>query len=325
MVRWGTAAWYGLAILGLCLGIFAGLSVGAATASSNGILARPGSARAEALGGACSAVEYEPTFVWLNPASAARVRNTSLTMSGRNDMFSGMGGDALFVRPQWGGAFFAGGTYLDAGSILLNSSDGTSRRVTARQDMLALLGYSREFGPGVSGGLSVRGLRSELEGEFRVNTLVLDGGAQFNVADFLKAGVALRNIGTKAKYLESEVSPEPLVRAGIAAGLPVRDFLPFAAESRDSILLVADCEYRPEERQVFLLGGLEYRWNDMLFLRAGGGAGSVQRLGNLSLGLGIDIGGEESSWIRRYRLDYSIRLLTLGFEAPQIFGFTLIL
>jgi len=248
----------------------------------------------------------------------------SITMSGRKDLFGGLAGDAVYVGPLWGGVLSVGGTYEDAGNVTLNASDGTLRRVDARRDLLGLAGYSGELGFDVASGFSVRILRSELVEEFRATTVMFDGGMQIKVNDFIKAGVALRNFGTKTKYFEDEISPSPSARVGAAFGCLLRDFLPFMRDSMDAVLLAADVDYRLVEQQVFLLGGLEYRWNNILYLRAGGSLGSVQRLGSLSLGLGINIGGGESAWVRRYRLDYSIRLLTLGFDAPQMLGMTFI-
>ena len=147
---------------------------------------------------------------------------------------------------------------------------------------------------------------------------------QMRVNDFLKAGVALRNFGTKTKYFEDEVSPPASARGGAAFGCLLRDILPFMQKNTDAVLLAVDVDYRLAEEQVFLRGGLEYRWHDTVYLRAGGSTGSARQLGNLSLGLGLNIGGGLDGMVRRYRFDYSIRMLTQGFDMPQMLGMTLV-
>ena len=263
-------------------------------------------------------------MILLNPASTARATSGSITISGRNDLFGGMGGSAVWVHRLGSGVFSLGGTYEDAGSVDLNASDGSSRRVAARRDLLGLVGYSGALGSGMTSGYSVRLLHSELVEEFRATTAVFDGGVQIRASNSLNVGFALRDVGTQAKYLEDEVSPSPSVRGGAAFGCLLRDLLPFMQDSKDAVLLAADIDYRLVARQTFMLGGLEYRWRNLLSLRAGGSIGSPQRLGNLSLGLGCNIERGSDAVVKRYQFDYSIRLLTLGFDVPQMLSMTIV-
>ncbi len=52
-------------------------------------------------------------------------------------------------------------------------------------------------------------------------------------------------------------------------------------------------------------------------------AGSVASLGNVSAGGGIRIDRPDSTGVKSCRLDYGVRLLTQGFDAPQTFSLTL--
>ncbi len=301
-------------------------------ASPLSALNRAEGARAQALGGSGIALGFDPTLVGLNPASAAHVTASSLTLSGQTGFLRGFTGQVLGAFPVLDGVLTLGGVLDDAGSVTLNASDGTSRQVTARRDIIGMLAFSGELSPQMDGGFLIKALRSELIEEFQTTGVIFDAGMQARVSDTVKAGVAIKNFGTNLKYLEDEITLPAQVRVGIAVLWRLREYSPFSVVEGDVIIAMVDSEHRVQEGLTSWRGGLEYQWRGVVALRAGGRLGAAKSLGNLSVGLGLrfkqDQDGRGRKYRqgrqqRQYRLDYSIRLLTSKFDPPQTLSVTI--
>ena len=265
------------------------------------------SPRAQALGGATTALGIDATLVWQNPAAAAHVRQPSLTLGGQRSFLGGLTWQALGVLPLGGrNVYSLGLSYYDAGSLTLRMLDGTSRRVNAQQDWMGSLGVGVALSSVASWGVLVKALRSELLDEFTATAAAFDTGVQVRLNKAFKLGVMMQNVGSKLKYRQDKISLPTAWRAGLAYG--------YRVGTRDLLIGMADTVYALQEGALAVRGGVEYQWRGMVAVRAGAQLSEEQQVGNYSAGLGLTV--------QQYRLDYAIQLDTT-FDLPQLFSLTI--
>ena len=263
------------------------------------ILGEVGGTRARAMAGAASALSGDPTLAWLNPASSADVNGTGLTLAGQRGVFGQSMGQMMLCRSmEFTGVMFAGVSVDDSGATVMPTLSGGFRKVSLQRDYLAVLGYART-GDLADWGVTVKGLRSELLGDYSANAAVLDLGVQRQVLRSLRAAVTVQNLGTKIKYFET-ASPLPATaRAGLAY-----DWKWWHGLQEDSpanvVTVVADADYSIYENVTGWQAGAEYSWRGIASLRGGVKGDTRENLGLYCLGIGLSTG--------RYRLDYSIDL-----------------
>jgi len=149
--------------------------MGVAATTSEG---RVESARASALGGAGTAVGRDPTLVWNNPASMGSIADTSVTVAGSTGLFGARNGFGLYAYPFGRWVVGAGVSYYDSGEIKLNASDGTSRRLTGRREIMVAGGVAATPVPRLIAGVLLKGLYSSLVEEFHAANVIGDIGLQ---------------------------------------------------------------------------------------------------------------------------------------------------
>jgi len=280
------------------------------------------SARSEAMGGAGVAMSGDAAMVWTSPAAAAGTGQWALCLGGERGLFEEMTGQAILGFPAWGTYVFCGGGGYDTGSVTLNASDGTSRKVTGQRDFMGLVGVAGEMGEGYRQGLQLKLMHSNFLEEFSAASIVADWGAQADWSDFMTGGVALQNFGPTMKYLEDIVSQPATARAGAAFRLAFGEFWGKAEDSPNRLLLTADIEHSFARAKATLCGGAELRLGGVLMLRGGGRLGPAKQIGNVSAGIGVDIRRETAENTYRYRFDYTLHFLTGGFDIPHSVSLT---
>jgi hypothetical protein len=278
-------------------------------------LSRTEAVRSQALGGAGVALGYDPSLVWLNPASAARAERSSIILTGAKGYFDDVTGEAVGAFPVFGAVLSLAAVYDDAGEATVIASDLTERRVHARQDVLLCAGLAGPLTAGLTGGVTVKRLRSTLAEEFVTTAMVFDAGVQASVSSRVKVGASVQNLGTGVKYLDDRVGLPSVARAGVAYAVHTAG----AGEDSDYLILLSDLEYPLRENAPGWNAGAEYRFHGILAVRLGAQLGAAH-LGRLSAGLGL-LGGLRDK-DRSFGLDYSIRLLTGGFGVPQMIAVT---
>jgi TolB-like protein len=264
--------------------------------------------RAQGCGGAGVAVGRDPALVWMNPASLAGLAGASLTMGGQRGPFGDLVGQVVFGYPIGPGAAALGCLYYDTGQVDLVTEDFTRRSLKLQQDVLVSAGYGIEMWNRVSAGGAVKGLRTELLDGRASTAVALDLGAQVRLLKLVKAGVAISNLGTRLKYLDHPVDLPTVLRAGLAAGWRLG-----SVERGSVVIALADVEQALWQSQRFFHAGAEYRWREMISVRAGTRFGEKAEAGILAGGVGV-------KW-SRYRLDYSIQSGG-AFELPQTLSVT---
>lgn len=281
-----------------------------------GGLSRLDPPRAQALGGAGTAVESDAALVLLNPAAVARVTDSTISMAASSDWIGGTSGTVFGVRHTALGAITAGVLYYNAGQVTLNALDGTSRQVNAGTDLVALAGIAGSISPNVTLGCSVYWFRSQLAEAATAATALADLGVQVRLSPTFKVGVTVKRVGTSAQYLEDRVALPTTLRAGVAYVVPLAEWLPASSAGLHYLVLVTDGERDPVLLRTVVRGGAEYWWHGLVILRGGGRLASAQALGSATAGLGLRIVTPGHA-IHEYRLDYCLRLLNGGFETPH--------
>jgi len=279
--------------------------------SASGILDAVDSPRGRAMAGATTALGADPTLAWSNPTACAGIGRPSLTLGGQRGFQGAVVWQAVGAVPVSRRVVGAVGlSGFDGGSMTLNHSDGTSRRVKAQQDLLLVGNVAVALFAPVSVGVSVKGVRSELIDEFTAAAFAFDAGGQVRIGRSLKVGLVAQNLGSKLKYRDDGMSLPAIVRAGVAY---LADFGAMGA-----VIAVADEGISLNSGEVTWRGGVEYEWRGLVAIRGGVELPPGDALGRYSAGVGIRA--------MRYRLDYAIQFDTIQFDTtfdmPHLLTFT---
>lgn len=272
--------------------------------------------RVQALGGAGAALERDPGLLLVNPAVAARAASRSVSVGGQTGWNGGTTGTLFGVTPTQFGGFGAGVVMHDAGQVLLNASDGSSRTVRAGRDIQLLGTAAGRVGKTLTLGATARWLRSELAEELTADMVLVDAGAQIQAGKRLRLAVAFKRFGTGATFVDETAPPPGAFLGGAALALAPGEWWPETFDPQTVIILVGDAEYQVTRSLTQWRGGVEYWWAGRVALRAGGRLAGPDALGSLAVGVGLraDFGGAR---LRECRLDWSMRFLEAGFEIPH--------
>jgi hypothetical protein len=206
----------------------------------------------------------------------------------------------------------AGLLFYDAGNFALNSQAGTAN-VLAERDYLGTLtgAYQQEiFHQPCAIGANLKLLDSTLLNTYHADAVALDLGTTVEVpalAQNLRAGLALRNLGTAIKYKDSTDTLPTYALLGLGYDLPLAGSLAatFAGDAQFDLLNTWHGNV-----------GVEVRMFDLLALRAGYQIGYA--LGSFTVGLGFQM--------NHIQLDYSfnptdtlnpVHRLSLGYVFTQ--------
>lgn len=250
-------------------------------------------ARPLAMAGAFAGVDTDAdaNAVNWNPAALAKVDKPDVTAS-YNALFTdenqGYLGYAAPVRG--GGTWSAGLNYLVVSNIEKRAGDTENPDSTFSNQNFALsASYARSFGEVVSGGATLKYVRTALD-TLKENAMAVDAGLLSRTpVENMTLGVTMRNFGTN-------IGPDsmPLTFKG---GVAYR-----ALEKK--LLVTSDVDWLTTERRGYFAVGGEYWVSRNLAARAGYqfGHGSDQaqsKLVGLGAGLGLKFG--------RFKLDYAFQ------------------
>ncbi|MEK7766024.1 MAG: hypothetical protein AAB368_07275, partial [bacterium] len=180
------------------------------------------STRAQAFGGAATALGNDPTLVWVNPAAPAQVAGSSLTLAAQRGYFSDMTGQGVFTTPLKPGVLTAGLLYYDAGAGTgVYQTDGAEWKQPLQQDILGAAGFAMPIAPRVTAGGLLKAMHTQLGDDAKAWGAVLDAGVHIRVQDMFKLGFAVSNLGTRVRYLGDPVAPDRHDRRDLVPALPV--------------------------------------------------------------------------------------------------------
>lgn len=282
-------------VLGLAAAPAAALNIvtGGVGTSGGDFLTVGVGARPLAMGGAFAAVDTgaDANAVNWNPAALAKVDRPDATASYNSlfvDQNQGYLGYAAPVRS--GGVWSAGVNYLAVSNIEKRAGDTESPDSTFSHQNFALgASYARSFGDIVSGGATLKYVRTSLDTQ-RENAMAVDAGllSRTPIED-MTMGVTMRNFGTN-------IGPDsmPLTFKGGVA---------YQALGK-KLLAAADVDWLTTERRGYFSVGGEYWVSRNLAARAGYQFGhGADQLQSKLVGLGAGLGLK----FDRFTLDYAFQ------------------
>lgn len=216
----------GILLAVVTLGLFTALSAHSQSPATSGgmVLKQRTSVRAEGMGGAQTAMPAgEAGAVGWNPASLQSGGFPELSAV----FYRGLADDAygsLNYDMAVNREITCGGSLLfyDAGAFDLTTDSGETSSVSAQRDFLGCLTGAYRFGflgSGLAVGASVKFLQSTLLGNYSAFAAALDAGALVQLGGELKnfrIGAAVKNLGTRLKYIEDADSLPAYGLAGLA-------------------------------------------------------------------------------------------------------------
>lgn len=260
-------------------------------------------ARTGAMGEAAVTIPGEVTGIYWNPGTIATIDHTSLAFS-RNELYADMSFNFLGVVQPLGRSSALGASliFLDTGEMeitTLDQPEGTETYFSWHAFSLGL-SYSRFVTDRLSLGATVKYIR---EGAYhlKAQTIAIDLGSLLDTGILgLKMGMALSNFGPDMRlqgptlqirhdrwpnnpgtlsvpaYLKTEKYPLPLMfRIGLSMELIGRQGQISVSET-NRLIIAADA-YDPNDALMRANFGMEYEWNNILYLRAGYRGVSVEK------------------------------------------------
>ena len=254
------------------------------------------SARANAMGGAYTALSNDVNAVFFNPAGLSQISEKQITTT-YNSYLVGLSSGALaFSMPYEDRtiAFFSQFLTDEEDEV---SSDGVITGTFDNSELLVGISASQQVHPVVFIGGSLKYLRENLAGN-SASAIVFDIGVLHQTTNkMLKVGLTLKNIGTQLTYYTDDKNKETMPKEAVI-GL---NYFP-----KDYLNILLDV-VKPFDDNFKGKLGVEYRYNKMLALRSGfnsnasdwNNGGKLSFISGFSTGFGLN-------W-RKYSFDYSIK------------------
>lgn len=195
----GMRKWVGFLVLasfGFPMSVFAETGTNAL-----GILTRSYGARAQALGEALVADSGHLDAIAFNPAGMAKMKEHHTSATFQRGLAEDKIGYLNFGYNVPFGALYAAASFLDAGKIDLNLTNGTQETRRAQEDVVGLVGFALGKNTPISIGVSVKMFRSELAEVASANGVAGDAGISWETPlSFLTLAGAIQNVGSDIKY-----------------------------------------------------------------------------------------------------------------------------
>jgi hypothetical protein len=178
------------------------------------------------------------------------------------------------------GGLGAGVSYLFAEDTRYDEL-GQEQGTFTNSDLLIALGYAYPIIPELSGGASVKFIRSTLA-EYDALSLGADVGVIWKPIDYIYLGSSLRNLGTPRKFIDEWEYPPTSLRNGVAFKLPI---------GSSQFTLASDVSVYPDADPTFSAGAeLALRLGQIMKAVSG------QSLSGISLRGGYESGYHLGTW-----------------------------
>ena len=216
------------------------------------LLSRTLDARAAGLGQALTADSGNIDDAFFNPAGLARLEHPEISATYQNGLLDDSIGGITYAHDTGYGSWFAGASALDAGTIDLNQSDGTTGSRHAEQDVSTAFGMAFGRNGPLSTGLSVKYLRSQLADTANANAVAGDAGLYWKTpVPGFRLAAAIQNVGSDLKYEQETDSLPTAERLGASYLLDLEE----SVRTPDFL----KCQY------LFLLDGVKTKDDDATF------------------------------------------------------------
>jgi hypothetical protein len=190
------------------------------------LLTRTLDARAAGLGQALTADAGDVGDFHFNPAGMARLDYPVVSATYQNGLLDDSLGVINYAHNTEFGSWFVGASALDAGTIDINQSDGTTFSRHAEQDAAGTLGVAFGRNGPWSVGLSATYFRSELAQTATAASIAGDAGLYWSTPlPGLQLAAAIQNVGSDLKYDQEKESLPTSERVGAAYVLDLQESL----------------------------------------------------------------------------------------------------
>jgi opacity protein-like surface antigen len=193
----------------------------AGTTAGNTVLRGNVGARPAALGGAFTAAAEGPLALRYNPAALGSTARPGIFLQYQSSFLDIGRGDLAYAAPAWDGGFAIGVSTVDYGSITrTTTANKTGVSTFEANDYLLRAGFGRAVSDRISLGGSLAYYRLELDNVSADGFTADLAGPWRPEIEGLRAGFAVRNIGTRARFQAAE-EELPLTLAFAAAYDPI--------------------------------------------------------------------------------------------------------
>ncbi len=225
------------------------------------ILEQPVGARACGMAEAYTAVGGEIGVLHYNPAGLISLPNRQASFTYQRGLADDNFMSLLYGQPTRLGVFAGAFSYYTAGDIELIDLDGNEWTVKAEQDFVLVAGFAREVSENWPMGINLKIISSKLVKAERGTAFAVDfGGLYHPPLAGLDIGLAIRNLGTKLKFID-ESDPLPLT---ICLGSAYQKSF-----GSQKILLSIDFPFLVYEQILTPAVGVEFDWREMIQGRIG--------------------------------------------------------
>ena len=254
--------------------IFAGINANAGNSAAQFLKISPGG-RIPGLGNAGTSLGGNAESMFYNPAGIGYLDNMEISVN-----FSRLFEDMNYISASVGMPIEGIGTvgigfidlfYGDIPVVIQDSSGELSESgSTGAGDMAFLLSWGKEIGDILMVGCNAKMIYQTLEDEKSTSFAFDVGGMKKLLDDKLGIGLAVQNLGTESKFMESGFSLPLVIRFGTSYEVLEID--------KHKGILAVDI-LKPMDDNIKINAGMEYGFNNFIFLRAG------YRIGNDMAGL----------------------------------------
>jgi long-subunit fatty acid transport protein len=292
-----------LILLGVCAGAALAVLTGPACAQSVGgaasLMISPG-ARADGMGRSFVSLADDGTAVWWNPAALAYTKNRNLSAMHAqlvpelaSDVYYEYLGYTQYLE-GWGGLGFSI-VYLTYGKQIATDEGGQELGTFSSFEVSPSVAYGTELMENLAVGINLKFVHIDLAPKWATlegipgkgNTFAVDLGVLFTAMDQrLAVGGIFQNLGPKIAYIDEDQA-DPLSR-NLKVGL---SYLVF--RRGDSHLVGSFDVNKPMvywEDEPIYNGGAEYRFNDLLAVRAGYVYDDQGTIKGPTFGIGLALG-----------------------------------
>ncbi len=272
-----------------------------ATTGAQFLKMEPGS-RAMGMGGAYGAIANDASAIWWNPAGMSRLDKNEVMFMHAN-WLAGINYDYFAAVARFGdNAVGASVTSLNYGQMevtTVQQPDGTGQMFTPTSFALTV-GFSRKVSENFSFGVNGKYVNDQIKNS-SASAFAFDVGTLYDVG-ILSIGAAVSNFGTKMQMegsdltLVTPVGNDPNVVSTLqtqAYDLPLRLRVGVAFHlirtEMNNLIIASDVVHSNDNYEYVNVGG-EYRWNNVISLRAGySELGVPDREAGLTFGAGVRI------------------------------------
>jgi hypothetical protein len=224
-------------------------------------------ARASGMGDAFTAVAEDAASVYWNPAAMSAVLGTNTVLM-HNEYFQSVRLEqiALTHEMEFGtlGLGFTG-LYMDEMERREDIPTAMPLGMFSAYDVAVTVGFSRYLLPNLSAGIAAKTVYQKIDEESAVGLAFDVGLYHISKIPGVKLAAAITNLGKPMKFVSEEFALPRCIKVG---GSYEREVPPLHGD----ILLTVDV-LLPNDSDIREHAGLEYGYNQLLFLRAGYKAG----------------------------------------------------